>query len=121
MSVLLERKQETKLVKSALKAAGFEGVRVTHGKGTSWGWLDIYFDLPVVKHHCDVNGLVKHLTRTERSDSGFPNCVFGCPSCQLWKDKNAEALEIAQRVTGRKGDYDGNILIQIDEAEGGAV
>lgn len=34
------RKAETKSVKAALKAAGFD-VRVGHGRGTVWGWLDV--------------------------------------------------------------------------------
>lgn len=38
------RKAETKAVKAALIAAGFKGVSVKHGRGTAWGWLDIWVD-----------------------------------------------------------------------------
>jgi hypothetical protein len=34
------RGQETKAVKEALQKAGINA-RVTHGKGTAWGWLQI--------------------------------------------------------------------------------
>ena len=33
---------ETKAVKAALTKAGFRNVRVGHGTGTAWEWLDIY-------------------------------------------------------------------------------
>jgi len=36
----MTRNEETKLVKNALKNAGFNS-RVKHGTGTAWGWLDI--------------------------------------------------------------------------------
>ena len=36
----MTRSEETKAVKNALKAAGFD-TKVTHGKGTAWGWIDI--------------------------------------------------------------------------------
>lgn len=39
-----ERTQETKLVKDALTKAGYTNVKVTHGTGTSWGWLHIKCD-----------------------------------------------------------------------------
>lgn len=39
------RRQETHAVRSALIAAGFSGVTVRHGAGTTWGWLHIRADL----------------------------------------------------------------------------
>jgi len=43
----MDRKQETTAVKRAIIQAGFENnnVRVTHGKGTAWGWLHIHADI----------------------------------------------------------------------------
>jgi len=38
------RRNETMGVKKALKTAGFTGVRVGHGTGTSWCWLDVAVD-----------------------------------------------------------------------------
>ena len=33
---------ETKAVKTALTKAGYRNVRVGHGSGTAWEWLDIH-------------------------------------------------------------------------------
>lgn len=41
---LLNRREETKVVKNALIAAGFTNVRVGHGRGAACTWLDIYCD-----------------------------------------------------------------------------
>lgn len=71
-------REETKTVKDALIEAGFTNVRVKHGTGTAWGWLDI---------HCDAK--------------------LG----QSWQDKRVEAIRIAESVTGRHGDYDGEINV----------
>jgi hypothetical protein len=71
-------REETKAVKDALLKAGFANVKVEHGRGTAWGWLEI---------HCDAK-----------------------PS-HPYQDKKAEVLRIAKAVTGRHGDYDGEILI----------
>ena len=43
----MERKEETKAVKRALKAVGIKA-RVEHGRGTASGWLYIYID-PALK------------------------------------------------------------------------
>lgn len=39
-----ERRQETTAVKRALLEAGIPVRRVIHGRGTAWGWLDIYLE-----------------------------------------------------------------------------
>jgi len=70
--------EETKAVKDALIKAGFPNVRVGHGRGTAWGWLEI---------HC----------------AGKPG--------QSLQDKRVEAIRIAKTVTGRSGEYDGEILV----------
>ncbi len=38
---MIERKQETKLVKDALCEAGYKNISVRHATGTAWGWLEI--------------------------------------------------------------------------------
>jgi len=40
MPEYLTNKEETKLVKSALKTAGYNA-RVGHGKGTAYGWIKV--------------------------------------------------------------------------------
>jgi len=37
---------ETKAVKDALKQAGYTVIRVGHGRGTAWGWLDVTIKCP---------------------------------------------------------------------------
>ena len=74
-------REETKAVKGALKAAGLPVARVSHDTGTAWGWLTISIDYP------------DKMTSAER-----------------YRLRDA-ALEIAQRVTGRRGDYGGEISI----------
>jgi len=71
-------RDETKAVKDALLKAGFTNVRVGHGRGTAWGWLEI---------SCDAK-----------------------PG-QSYQDKRTEVIRLAKAVTGRHGDYDGEILI----------
>ena len=67
----MERRQETKEVKTALAQAGIKA-KVGHGKGTAGGWLYITLD------------------------------VVG---------KRQEAIDIAQLITGRHGEYDGCINV----------
>lgn len=71
-------REETKAVKAALVKAGYRNVRVGHGTGTAWAWLDI---------HCDPK-----------------------PG-QLWRKKRDAVLRIAKQVTGRHGDYNGDIMV----------
>ena len=39
-----DRAAESRNAKKALKDAGYTGVSVTHGRGTSWGWMHAYVD-----------------------------------------------------------------------------
>lgn len=73
-------REETKAVKDALLKAGFTNVKVRHGTGTAWGWLDI---------HCDASQL----------GGGW----------QSYQDKRVKVLRIAKAVTGRHGDHEGEI------------
>lgn len=44
----MNRREETAVVKKALVTAGFDKgvVRVRHGTGTAWGWLNVEVDMP---------------------------------------------------------------------------
>jgi hypothetical protein len=90
----MERKQETKAVKKALQAYGINA-RVGHGTGTAWGWLEINVGSGQqfgTEHVIDER-------RTHRN----------CPLCKASNLISAFAEKIAQEVTGRHGDYGGNI------------
>ena len=71
-------REETNAVKQALLEAGYLNVRVTHARGTAWGWLGIY---------CDPK----------------PN--------QTWQEMRNKVLRIAKSVTGRHGEFDGEINV----------
>ena len=100
---MLERKQETRIVKEALAAKGYRDISVKHGTGTAWGWLhaNITTDKPP-RCSCVVN----------HDDYGRVD------TCQLCQDArhsaNISATDLILEVTGRRrGDYDGNTLIEI--------
>ncbi len=100
---MLDRKQETKTVKEALKKAGYQDVTAKHGSGTAWGWLHV--------------GITANKPRgcscvTDHSDYDRVEV------CQLCRDArhqaNINATDIILEVTGRRrGDYDGNTLVEI--------
>lgn len=80
--------KETMAVKAALKAASITAT-VGHGKGTAWAWLHINLGPDPNPGH----------------KLGFTI------ASEEWKQKSAQALKIAQDVTGRGGQYDGEINI----------
>jgi len=89
------RRKEQAEVKRALAAAGIRA-KVSHGRGTAWGWL-----------HIDVlNTLPAH------NHSENDNCPWECPHQVAYRQMNDKVVQIAQRVTKRHGDYDGRISIQ---------
>ena len=100
---MLERKQETGIVKEALRKAGYQDITVKHGTGTAWGWLHINItaDKPpgcsCVGHHEDYGRVA---------------------TCQRCKDArhqaNVNATKLILEVTGRRGGYDGNTLVEIE-------
>jgi len=93
--------EETKAVKDALTANGIKA-RVGHGKGTAWGWLEINLG------SCPY----PHLENVDRGNgAGFGHDRESCSACQWHERLHKKALAIAQEVTGRKGDYDGDINI----------
>ena len=89
-----DRRQETKAVKAALKAAGITA-KVGHGTGTSWGWL--YIEVGDQRQNFG-----EHDGREGRGD-----CSADCPACNMVGLLHRETLRIAQETTGRSGDYSG--------------
>lgn len=85
----IDRKTETKIVKDALKKAGIIA-KVTHGKGTAWGWIEINLGDPVRR-----NGLTEDGRRYTQEE----------------QDLHEKVVKIVQAVTGRSGEYDGRISI----------
>jgi len=86
-------REETKAVKDALLKAGFTNVRVGHDRGTAWGWLLI---------SCDNKPFAAGKEGLRR---------VGDLAEQPCQAKRLEVLRIAQAVTGRHGDYEGEILV----------
>lgn len=85
----MDRKQETKIVKDALKNAGIPA-KVGHGKGTAWGWLHI--NIGEASKRNGVNLETRQYTQEE----------------QALHDK---VIKIAMEATGRHGEYDGRISL----------
>jgi hypothetical protein len=99
----MERKSETAAVKKALIGAGFDqnNVRVHHGKGTAWGWINVSLDI-------------------KRS----PSCYCGepddygrretCADCrEYWRDIHNRIISVVRETTGRHGEYDGRTSIDL--------
>lgn len=85
-------REETKAVKQALERRGIKA-KVGHGKGTGWAWLKINLGDPEHRNGLIIDGQgLRRYTEEER---------------QL-QDK---VLLVAQEITGRHGDYSGEILI----------
>ena len=96
-----ERREETKAVKIALKAAGINS-RVGHGRGTAWGWL-----------HVEVGTGASFGDHIEVDHYGCCQDRPNCHRCQMLCRLDDETLEIVKKVTGRDQprEYDGNINI----------
>lgn len=93
----MERKEETKKVKDALKAAGINA-RVGHGKGTAWGWL-----------HINVGSGSQY---GDHVKDDIRNSHRNCIRCQKIGEIADKVEAIALRITGRTGEYGGCILIE---------
>ena len=89
------RKTESRDVKKALADSGIPA-KVSHGRGTAWGWLKINVGQNPNEHH-----------KITASDRWGP-CMPDCAACAWYKDRQ-RAVPIAQTLTGRRGDYDGRI------------
>ena len=95
----MTRTEETNLVKNALAKEGIRA-RVDHGKGTAWGWLHIYVGENPHQHTCP-----RH-AREEATTNGFE-----CDACTWYENTVGRTKQVAQHVTGRHGEYGGNINI----------
>ena len=82
-------REEVTAVKRALREAGIPFVSVRHGTGTAWAWLEINIG----------------------PDPNLKNWQFS----EEWRKRIDQTLRIAQEVTGRHGDYDGEINILTQE------
>ena len=94
---MMERRKETKAVKGALKDVGIKS-RVTHGTGTAWGWIEVNIGSPAQR-----NGYMDH--PSGRGQQYTPE----------ESELQNRVLKIVQEVTGRHGEYSGNILILSQE------
>ena len=103
---MMERKQETKIVKQALAKAGFLNVKATHGAGTAWGWLTVNVSVPTpAVCTCD-----------KSNPHRYP---YYCDTCRdTRREAKAKATEIILLETGRRRtEYDGNTIVDIELIE----
>ena len=84
-------KEETKAVKKALADAGINA-KVTHGRGTAWGWL-----------HINIGDA--------KQRNGVKQESFGYQYTEEELAFHRKVLKIAQETTGRHGEYEGKIII----------
>lgn len=89
----MDRKEETKIVKKALKNEGIKA-SVTHGKGTGWGWIEVNLGDPTER-----NGVEKH-----------PN-GWSTRYTSTETELHEKVIKLVQDVTGRHGEYNGNISL----------
>lgn len=86
------RRDESRAVKIALKAAGI-AAHVSHDTGTAYGWLVVRVTRPDNVPHIE-------------AEAGHAR---NCPGCLWYTETRNAAIGIAQAVTGRHGDYEGQI------------
>ena len=96
----MDSKQETKMVKAALKALGIKA-RVGHGTGTAANWLHVTFD-------------VGSLIGDEHDGDRRATCSGLCPSCVRYRAIQSWAMPFLMDLTDRSGDYHGEISLQLD-------
>ena len=94
------KRTENMKVKRALNWTNrFQDIRVSHGKGTASGWLDIEAAINTPAG-CYCNEVPRNLGR--------------CQACStLWAENYREIKNVAQSATGREGEYDGNIQVKL--------
>jgi hypothetical protein len=95
------KRAEGTAVKNALTAAGYTVIRVGHGTGTASGWLDV--DVQASKPaSCQCAGLFLR-------DGGWI-----CNSCGTRRSEvRTSVTALVQGVTGRSGQYHGNIQTSV--------
>ena len=89
----MDRREETKIVKKALKEAGIKA-KVSHGKGTGWGWIEVNIGDPIERDGVELypDGRRSKYTATEL-------------------ELHDTVITLIQSVTGRHGKYDGKISL----------
>ena len=77
----------------------FQDIRVSHGKGTARGWLDIEASIPTPSGcYCDET----------------PRNLGRCQTCSnLWMENYRYIKKLAMDTPGRSGEYDGNIQVNL--------
>jgi hypothetical protein len=90
----MNRNLETKIVKQALQRAGYKNIRVGHGHGTAWGWLEVRVTAD----------------RTPQCDCR-ENDVMICDHC---RQIDRDVTELVMKVTDRHGEYDGNTSVRVE-------
>ncbi len=88
----MDRRQETKIVKKALKEAGIKA-SVSHGKGTGGGWIEVNVGDP------------KERDGIEKGPGGRDRYT------NIETELHETVIKIIQDITGRHGKYNGNISI----------
>jgi hypothetical protein len=95
-------KEETQAVKQALESAGLDAVKIGHGRGTAWGWLHITLARPL-EFGCEEHGTYRSYDHSD------------CSGCRQFSEAirnlDRKAVRTAQEVTGRHGEYDGEINV----------
>jgi hypothetical protein len=99
----ITRRQETKLIKDALRSAGFDVASVDHGKGAAWGWIHVRLSRPL-EFACEEHGSFRAYDHKD--------CRACCEFAEHLVKKNAECTAFVLKVTGRRNnEYDGNISV----------
>jgi len=89
----MSRREETNIVKMALKEAGIIA-RVSHGNGTGYGWIEVNIGDPAER-----GGVEKH-------PNGW-STKYTTSEMEL----HEKVIKLVQDVTGRHGEYNGNISL----------
>ena len=98
-----DHKSETKAVKRALEEAQFSTVRVRHGTGTAWAWLEVTVRIPSTPH-------AQYPDQFQRMV-----CAGNCEGCEARRQATSRVYAVIREVTGRHGDYNGDTNVSVEE------
>lgn len=98
----MTRSEETRAAKAALRQAGIKAA-VSHGRGTAYGWLDVY------------NAEVPHVENCTCMKAGGGHCS----ACGLaYRTFCDSVLTVVKAATGRTGYVSiGNVVFDYEKAE----